>query len=238
MPLTTELLISEITLMGPGFCVLGLERATQGFRSLRPIPRNSFSWAPFAYKRGDRVAFDLSYIPTVPPHTEDRLAGNHRSLGSLGEGELLQRLKQAEVADSLKDLFGCPVRPSPRGGDAVYVCPNEAKRSVCGCAITAVAFSFRFFPKSASPYRSLLEKPSIFLWSIRNGRISPSKSPAASGAANRIKCEPSTSLTISCKRKSLPVNSGSQGSASVVRIGTVSVGPCSIPYSPCRRNIG
>ncbi len=147
MPLTTELLISEITLMGPGFCVLGLERATQGFRSLRPIPRNSFSWAPFAYKRGDRVAFDLSYIPTVRPHTEDRLAGNHRSLGSLSERELLERLRQAELADTVKDLFGCPVRPSPHGGDAVYVCPNEAKRSVCGCAITAVAFSFRFFPK-------------------------------------------------------------------------------------------
>jgi hypothetical protein len=147
MPPTTKLLISEITLMGPGFCVLGLDRGTQGFHSLRPIPRNSFSWATFAYKRGDRVAFDLSHILTVRPHTEDRLAVNHRGLGSLSERELLEQLKQAEVAGSVRDLFGCPVRPSPRGGDAVYVCPNEANRSVCGCAITAVAFSFRFFPE-------------------------------------------------------------------------------------------
>ncbi len=147
MPLTTELLISEITLMGPGFCVLGLERGTQGFRSLRPIPRSSFSWPTFAHKRGDRVAFDLSNIPAIRPHFEDRRAENHRSLGSLSELELLLCLKQAEVAGSVKDLFGCPVRPSSRGGDAVYVCPNEAKRSICGCAITAVTFSFRFFPR-------------------------------------------------------------------------------------------
>src|SRR5258706_1304213 len=147
MPLTTELLISEITVMGPGLFVLGLERGTQGFRSLRPIPRSSYSWPAFAYKRSDNVACDLSHMPAMRPHTEDRRAENHRSLGSLSELELLQRLKQAEVADSVKDLFGCAVHPSPRGGDAVYACPNEAKRSICGCPISTVAFSFRFFPK-------------------------------------------------------------------------------------------
>lgn len=147
MPLTTELLISEITLMGPGFCVIGLERGHEGFRSLRPIPRSSFSWATFGYKRGDRVAFELSHTLAVRPHTEDRRAGNHHRLGSLSEHELLQRLKQAEVAASIGDLFGCTVHPSPRGGDAVYVSPNEAKRSICGCVVTAVTFSFRFFPK-------------------------------------------------------------------------------------------
>lgn len=147
MPVATELLISEITLMGPGFCVLGLERSAHGFQSLRPIPRSSFSWASFAYKRGDRVAFDLSNLPVVRPHIEDRRAGNHSNRGSLSELELVRCLKQAETADSIKDLFGCAVHPSPRGGDAVYVCPNEAKRSICGCAINALTFSFRFFPK-------------------------------------------------------------------------------------------
>src|SRR5229473_5311014 len=147
MPLATELLISEITIMGTGFCVLGLERSTEGFRSLRPIPRSSFSWPTFAYKRGDRVAFDMSPAPVMLPHTEDRRAGNHRSVGSLSELELLHCLKQAENANSIKELFGCAVHPSPHGGDAVYVSSNEAKRSVCGCAITAVSFSFRFFPK-------------------------------------------------------------------------------------------
>lgn len=147
MPPRTELLISEITLMGPGFCVIGLERVNQGFRSLRPIPRSSFSWPSFGYKRGDRVAFELSRIPARQPHTEDRQAGNHHSMGSLSDHELLQRLKQAEVAGSIRELFSCDVHPSPRGGDAVYVSPNEATRSICGCAITAVTFSFRFFPK-------------------------------------------------------------------------------------------
>ena len=147
MPLATELLISEITIMGPGFCVIGLERDNERFRSLRPIPRSSFSWPSFGYKRGDRVAFELSRISARQPHTEDRQAGNHQGLGSLSEHELLQRLKQAEVAGSIRELFSCDVHPSPRGGDAVYVSPNDAKRSICGCVITAVAFSFRFFPK-------------------------------------------------------------------------------------------
>lgn len=147
MPLTTELLISEITLMGPGFCVIGLERGNSGFRSLRPIPRSSFSWPTFGYSRGDRVSFELARIPARLPHAEDRQARHHHRLGSLNEQELVQRLKQAEVASSIKDLFGCDVHPSPRGGDAVYASANEAKRSICGCAITAVTFSFRFFPK-------------------------------------------------------------------------------------------
>src|SRR5260370_39688944 len=105
MPLTTELLISEITVMGPGFCVLGLERGTQGFRSLRPIPRSAYSWPAFAYKRGDKVAFDLPHIPPMRPHTEDRRAENHRTLRSLAELERLQRHKHAADAASVEDLF-------------------------------------------------------------------------------------------------------------------------------------
>jgi hypothetical protein len=184
MPPTTELLISEITFMSHGYCVLGLERSAQGFRSLRPIPRKSFAWPTFAYKRGDRVAFDLSHVPVTPPHTEDRLAGNHRSVGSLSEIELLHSLKQAETAESVKDLFGCAVHPSPHGGDAVFVSPSEAKRSVCGCAITAVTFSFRFFPKIrvaiALPSRETLHLPLVdtqwtnFAFEIAHGvRSSP-----------------------------------------------------------------
>jgi hypothetical protein len=143
---TTELLVSEITVMGAGFCVIGLERLPAGFRSLRPIPRNSYSWTKFSHQRGDRVAFELSFMSALPPHGEDRRAGNFQLLGSVSEAQLLECLKRAELAGSVKDLFGCAVHPSPRGGEAVYADCKEAQRSICGCEIAAVSFSFRFYP--------------------------------------------------------------------------------------------
>lgn len=109
----TELLISEITLMRRGFCVIGLERNKEHFRSLRPIPRNSYAWNRFPYGRGDNVTFDLSAMLALPPHIEDRLARNHVKRGSVAEAELVNCLKQAEVATSVKELFGCDVHLSP-----------------------------------------------------------------------------------------------------------------------------
>ncbi len=142
----TELLISEITLMGMGFCVIGLEHNIDRFRSLRPIPRSSYAWSKFQYGRADKVAFDLSSMPVTPPHIEDRLAANDKKLGSVTEAELVKCLKQAEVAASIKGLFGCDVHPSPRGGEAVYLNPQDGKRSICGCEVEDISFSFRFFP--------------------------------------------------------------------------------------------
>ena len=129
----TELLISEITLMGRGLCVIGLGREKDRFYSLRPIPRNSYAWSKFQYARADKVAFDLSSMPLAPPHIEDRLAANDKKLGSVTEAELVKCLKHAEVAASIKGLFGCAVHLSPRGGEAVYVKPEHGKRSISGC---------------------------------------------------------------------------------------------------------
>lgn len=143
----TELLISEITLMGSGFCVIGLERNKDRFRSIRPIPRNSYAWNRFPYRRGDHVAFDLSAMLVLPPHVEDRLAENDRKRGSVAEIELVKCLKQAEVATSVRELFGCDVHASPYGGTAVYVDPRDGKRSICGCEIESISFSFRMYPK-------------------------------------------------------------------------------------------
>jgi hypothetical protein len=142
----TELLISEITLMGEGFCVIGLERGDKRFRSVRPIPRNSYAWNRFPYGRGDNVAFNLSTMLALPPHIEDRLARNDTKRGSVRETELVNCLKQAEVATSVKGLFGCDVHSSPHGGEAVYVDPKDGKRSICGCEVESVSFSLRFFP--------------------------------------------------------------------------------------------
>ncbi len=142
----TELLISEITLMGRGLCVIGLGRDKDRFYSLRPIPRNSYAWSKFQYARADKVAFDLSSMPLAPPHIEDRLAANDKKLGSVTEAELVKCLKHAEVAASIKGLFGCDVHSSPRGGEAVYVDPEDGKRSICGCEVESISFSFRFYP--------------------------------------------------------------------------------------------
>jgi hypothetical protein len=142
----TELLISEITLMGEGFCVIGLERNKERFRSLRPIPRNSYAWKRFPYGRADNVAFDLSATLALSPHIEDRPSRNDAKRGSVTEAELVNCLKQAEVATSVKGLFGCDVHSSPHGGEAVYVDPKDGKRSICGCEVESVSFSLRFFP--------------------------------------------------------------------------------------------
>lgn len=144
----TELLISDITLMQRGLCVIGLERKNENCHSLRPIPPNSTAWKRFPYRRTDRVAFSLRAQPAVAPHIEDRIALNDRKLGSVTEVELVSYLRRAEVASSVKELFGCGVHPSPRGGPSVYASPSAAKRSICGCEINSVSFSFRFFPEA------------------------------------------------------------------------------------------
>ncbi len=142
-----DLLISEITRMADGNCVIGLARHAAGFHSLRPMPRAGFAWHPFPYRRGERVAFELSLIPLAAPHVEDRQAQAHSRQGAATEAELVECLKRAEVATSVQGLFGCNVNPSPHGGPAVYVKPAEGKRSIAGCAIENINFSFSFYPQ-------------------------------------------------------------------------------------------
>jgi hypothetical protein len=140
-----ELLISEITQMAAGLCVIGLERHKEGYCSLRPIPHGLTAWPEFPYYRADRISFDLSLSPGVTEHhREDRRAGNPRLVDTVSENELVGCLRQAEVANSIRELFGCQVHPSPRGGPAVYVNPVDARRSICGCRINSVRF--RFYP--------------------------------------------------------------------------------------------
>lgn len=143
-----ELLISEITRMAEGFCVIGLEHHLGGFHSIRPIPRKRFAWQPFPYRRGDRVTFDLFLAPLVRPHLEDREAGNHSRRGSVSEDELVECLRHAEVAGTVSALFDCPLRHSPYGGPAVCAQPAEASRSVCGCEIQNISFSLKYYPQS------------------------------------------------------------------------------------------
>jgi len=142
-----ELLVSEITRMNDGFCVIGLERVAGHFRSLRPLPRHGYAWMRFPYQRADKVAFDFRATLAVPPHTEDRGTANDRKVGFVSESELVSSLKQAEVAASVKDMYGCDAHMSRRGGDAVFVMPADAKRSICGCEVESIRFVFHFYPK-------------------------------------------------------------------------------------------
>lgn len=145
-----ELILSDITLMGRGYCVIGLERiGPDQFRSVRPMPPSGFAWIePFPYKRGDCVRFS-SRTGAAPaaPHVEDKPScGLEATPLRVSEGQLVGFLKQAEVADDPERLFGCELRPSPRGGKALWAKPGEAQRSICGCELRNIWFQIYIQP--------------------------------------------------------------------------------------------
>jgi hypothetical protein len=142
----TELLISDITRMQPGYCVIGIEPTATGFRSVRPIPECSHRWFRFPFRRGDKLSFDSIDTPRTQPHYEDQVGANHRKVSSVTERELIQCLKKAEVGRTLKELFGCNLHLSWAGSQAAYVRPDEAKRSICGCTFKSIRLSFDFYP--------------------------------------------------------------------------------------------
>ncbi len=129
----TKLLISEITIMHPGFCVIGIEHRGESFRSIRPLPRRGAAWRQFPYGRGEILQFELLELPGARPHVEDRASnGVQAQTGQVGEEGVVKYLRRAEVAENQEGLFGCRVRAHPKSGHH-YVRPREANRSVCGC---------------------------------------------------------------------------------------------------------
>ena len=143
-----ELILSDITVMGQGYCVIGLEQlSADSYRSVRPMPPQAFAWRePFPHNRGDFVRFDP--VPTVVsrPHVEDQQSrGLIKTARSLNETQLIEGLRKAEVSPDLEHLFGCQVQRSTQGGKAVWVKPNEARRSICGCEYDNVGF--RLYPE-------------------------------------------------------------------------------------------
>jgi hypothetical protein len=129
----TKLLISEITRMGPAFCVIGLVREAERIYSVRPVPSRGNGWRHFPHHRGDILECNLFQLPATRPHIEDRVStGSLRKLGEAGEAEIVSYLRKAETARSLPELFGCKVREGRRGV-GVYAEPAKAQRSICGC---------------------------------------------------------------------------------------------------------
>ncbi len=138
----TELILSDITRMGPGFCIIGLERTADGFRSLRPLPRTRHAWPRnFPYRRGHRLHFYLSSIFPERPHVEDRSStGVIDTVGRVPEERLLECMRGAELDGDMRGLFGCPVYENVRG-KGFYVMSGAARRSTCGVDIRNFRFS-------------------------------------------------------------------------------------------------
>ena len=137
-----DLILSDITVMGPGYCVIGLERVAQdAFRSVRPVPRRGNAWPEtFPYGRGSMVRFIPAPTSASPPHLEDQNThGLVSGGGCVGEVELVDMLHKAEVSADLEKLFGCELHTDTHGGNA-WVDPGSATRSICGCQFKNIRF--------------------------------------------------------------------------------------------------
>lgn len=126
----TKLLITEITRMKSGFCVIGLQREGDRIQSLRPV--RSGGWKQFRHQRGDVIEFSLLATPGEPPHVEDRRSTRDlRRRGAVDEPDVVNYLRKAECADCLRDLFECRIYQNV-GGSGAYALPREARRSISG----------------------------------------------------------------------------------------------------------
>lgn len=137
-----ELILSDITEMGLGLCVVGIERiGKNSFRSVRPIPPTGYAWPlPFHCKRGSFVRFEPAATSAIPPHIEDQNTHGLTPRGeSLVEDELVDLLQHAETSENSEGFFECELRTDKPGGNA-WVPPDSARRSICGCWHTNMRF--------------------------------------------------------------------------------------------------
>lgn len=129
----TKLLITEITRMGPAFCVIGLQRDQKTFQSIRPVPASVKGWLHFPYQRGEILECSLTPLSGTPPHIEDRVSTRgFRKCSKVAEQEVAGYLRRAECSESLRGLFECRIYENKRG-NGVHALPGEARRSICGC---------------------------------------------------------------------------------------------------------
>jgi hypothetical protein len=156
-----EIVLSDITVMGQGYCVIGLKQLTPGsIQSVRPRPPWGFAWRdPFEFQRGESVSCQLTPLDAPKPHIEDHQStGLSRTGRSLSEDDLIRFLNFAEVSSDRQGLFGCPLGSDTRAGN-LWADPNEAKRSICGCQYTNIWFQVFEEPKRLT-LRARLALPS------------------------------------------------------------------------------
>ena len=123
--------------------MIALERASPGgYRSVRPRPPRGFAWRePFRGKRGDSVLARLTPVHAAkPPHTEDHHSQGLKKTGrAFDETQLVNALKQAEVAGGPQEMFGCAVA-SPKSRGNCWIPAGQGSRSICGCEVKNVRF--------------------------------------------------------------------------------------------------
>lgn len=128
----TRLLITEITYMGPVFCVIGLKHDGGIIYSVRPVSPETNGWSYFPYGRGDVLRCDLAALGGARPHVEDRLSSSgFQKETTVCEEQVVKYLRRAECSSSLTELFGCAVHENTRGS-GLFAKPSEASRSICG----------------------------------------------------------------------------------------------------------
>ncbi|MGH9430819.1 MAG: hypothetical protein ACRD3T_04695 [Terriglobia bacterium] len=163
-----EIVISDITLMWPGYCIIGLEPDDQGsFRSVRPMPWRRYAWLdPFTFNRGDWVRCPLAPASPRAPHFEDRQSGRLQQTGrALNEVDLIRRLETAEVASSLEGLFGCPVESDKPKGN-FWIDPSKGSRAICGCPYNNIRFRVFQDPKGVRLRAELVLPSDERLWTL------------------------------------------------------------------------
>lgn len=136
----TKLLITEITRIGPAFCVIGLHREKEKIKSLRPVSPHTNGWLHFPYHRGDVLQCELAPFSGSKPHVEDRVSTRgFQKDAAVPEQEVVFYLRKAEIADALPELFGCALHEN-KSGSGLFAYPLEAKRSICGTATRNLRF--------------------------------------------------------------------------------------------------
>ena len=137
-----ELILSDITEMGSGLCMVGIEQVGKNeFRSVRPLPPMGFAW-PIALHclRGSVMQFEPVATSASRPHIEDQNThGLTPGADSLGEDEVVDLLQHAEISENSEDLFGCGLYSDQLGGNT-WVPPASASRSICGCNYANMRF--------------------------------------------------------------------------------------------------
>ena len=137
----SKLLITEITRMGPAFCVIGLQREMGKIQSIRPVSAAG-GWKRFPYRRGDILECSLFHFSAAKPHIEDRASrGGFLKSAAIPEPEIVTWLRKAECSQSLGGLFGCAVHENGKGS-GLYAMPGEAQRSICGCETQSLRMEF------------------------------------------------------------------------------------------------
>jgi hypothetical protein len=137
-----ELILSDITEMGTGQCIVGLEQVGKNsYRSVRPLPRVRFAWpVELSCRRGSFARFEPVPTSAVRPHIEDQNTQGLTLTGEpLGEDELVDLLQHAETSENTERLFGCGLYSDQLGGNS-WVPPASATRSICGCGYTNMRF--------------------------------------------------------------------------------------------------